>query len=154
MHAVRLFAAALLGLVLALPIAARDAGAKDAHCTAAEALVARCDQARDQIDALLAVLRDPARLPGAQRTSSILLVLSKLIRGASLKHKEAVLVQAVKNLPTSPDGALAVMEALGPQAVRAVPSIREYRATADRIRRAHINRHVLPAILPNQPVGP
>jgi len=118
---------------------------------AAEALIARRDQAQGQVDALLAALSDPKRAPGPRRASSILLVLSKLVPAATLEQKERMLVQAVKALRASPAGALAVMEALGPEAGRAVPSIREYRATADRFRRVYIDRHVLPAILPEQP---
>ncbi|MGB2821591.1 MAG: hypothetical protein WBF17_11455 [Phycisphaerae bacterium] len=123
------------------------------QAAAAEALIARRSQAQGQIDELLAAMDDPARTLGANRTSSILLVLAKLVEAATLEQKKDILMQAARNLTGSPAGALAVMEALGPQAVRAVPSIREYLAKADRFRRIHINRHVLPAILPDEPVG-
>ncbi len=121
------------------------------QAAAAEAIIARRNQAQDQVDALLAAMNDPKRAPGPTRASHVLLVLARLVPAATLKQKELMLVQAARKLASSPAGALAVMEALGPQAARAVPSIREYRATADRFRRIHINRHVLPAILPNQP---
>lgn len=124
------------------------------QAAAEEVLIARRDQAAGQIDALLAVMKDPTRRLGARRTSHILLVLSKFVGVAKLPQKESMLVLAARNLTRSPDGSLAVMQALGPQAARAVPSIREYRATVDRLRRAQIDRHVLPAILPNAPVAP
>jgi len=118
------------------------------QAAAAEALIARSSQAQGQVDALVAAMNDPARVLGSSRTSQVLLVLSKLVGKASLEQKEQVLVQAARHMVRSPDGALAVMQALGPQAARAVPGIREYRATTDRFRRIHIDRHVLPAILP------
>ena len=124
------------------------------QAAAAETLIARSGQAQGQVDALLSPMSDPARALGAGRTSQILLALSKLVGKASLEQKEQAIMLAVRHLANSPDGALAVMQALGPQAARAVPSIREYRATADRFHRIHVDRHVLPAILPAQPAEP
>jgi len=118
------------------------------QAAAAEVLAGRAEQVRGQIDPLLRVLSDPPRRLGRKRVSSMLLVLSKLAGHASDEQKEQLLDLAIGNLVRSPDGALAVLEALGPRAGRAVPAIRRYRTTADRFRRVHIDRHVLPAILP------
>lgn len=118
------------------------------QAAAAEVLVARRDQAAGQVDTLLAAANDPMRRLGAGRTSNILLVLSKLADTATPAQKQGILTLAVRDLTRSPAGALAALQALGPQALKAVPSIREYRATADYLRRTYIDRHVLPAILP------
>jgi hypothetical protein len=118
---------------------------------AAETLVARAEQAQGQVDPLLSVLTSPSRWLGRKRTSSVLLVLARLVKGATPRQKAEILKVAALRLTDAPDGALAVFQALGPEAAKAVPSIREYRSTADRFQRVYIDRHVLPAILPDEP---
>ena len=121
------------------------------QAAAAEVLIGRADQAKDQLGSLLKALHDPTRVLGSKRVSSILLVLSRLLPSATAEQRKQLLELALRNLSTSPGGALAVMEALGPEASRVVPSIREFRAAADRYRKAYIDRHVLPSILPAEP---
>jgi hypothetical protein len=122
---------------------------------AADVLIARAGQATGQIEPLMKVFEDPRVIPGRKRTSRILLALSRLARYAAPMQKERLLRLAVRHLDRAPEGALAVMEALGPDAKKVVPSIREYRATADRFHRVYIDRQVLPAILPETaPKGP
>lgn len=121
------------------------------QAAAADALIARADQTVKRIDVLLDAIAERERLAGALRTSSILQVLSQMAPYASEKQRERIMAAAVRNLQRSPDGALTAMAALGEQARPAVPSIRDYRSTADRFRRAQIDRHVLPAIQPDLP---
>lgn len=121
------------------------------QAAAAEVLVSRAEQAQGQVEPLLGVLTSPARRLGYKRTSSMLLVLSKLVPYATAEQRQQMLDLAILRVATSPDGALAVMQALGSDARRAVPAIRDYRKAADRFRRVHIDRHVLPAVLPNEP---
>ena len=122
------------------------------QAAAAETLAARAEQASAQVGPLLAVLTSPSRRLGSNRTSSILLVMARLVRFASAAQKRQVLELATMRLTTATAGALGVMKAMGPEAARAVPSIREYRATTDRFRRVYIDRHVLPAILPGESI--
>jgi len=118
---------------------------------AAETLSARAAQAAGQIEPLLAVLTSPARWLGDNRTSCILTVLAKLVPLAAPSQKASMVKVATLRLRNSPDGALALLEALGPDAASAVPAIKEYRGSADRFRKAYIDRHVLPAIQPAVP---
>jgi len=115
---------------------------------AAETLSARAAQAAGQIEPLLAVLTSPAHRLGDNRTSCILTVLAKLVPLAAPSQKASMVEAATLRLRNSPDGALALLEALGPDAASAVPAIKEYRGSADRFRKAYIDRHVLPAIQP------
>jgi hypothetical protein len=115
---------------------------------AAETLSTRAAQAAGHIDPLLAVLTSPARRLGDNRTSCILTVLAKLAPLAAPSQKASMVDVATLRLRTSPDGALALLEALGPDAASAVPAIKEYRGSADRFQKAYIDRHVLPAIQP------
>ena len=117
---------------------------------AADVLVARAEQATAQIEPLLAAFEIRRVGSWSKRASNMLLVLSGLVKYAAPVQKQRILSLAVRKLAGSPKGALAVMEAMGPEAQRAVPSIREFRATADRFQRAYIDRHVLPAILPEE----
>jgi hypothetical protein len=121
------------------------------QAAAADALIARSDQIRAEVAALLGVLTSPARRLGSKRTSSMLRVLARLIDYATEKEKAQLLRLARLRLRTSSDGALAVLEAMGSAAAPAVPDIRDYRDVADRSRRNYIDRHVLPAILPTDP---
>ncbi len=121
------------------------------QAAAADALIARANQAAKKIDTLLDAIAERDRRAGDSRTSSILQVLSQMTPYASPKQRERIMAAAVKNLHRSPDGALTALAALGEQARPAVPAIGEYRATADRFRRAQIDRHVLPAIQPDLP---
>ncbi len=116
------------------------------QAAAADVLIGRAEQAAGRIDALLARFDNPTVLPGRKRTSHILRVLAKLLPETSDPRKARLLELAKENLRRSPDGALAVMEALGPDAAEALSAIREYRDGADRFRRVYIDRHVLPAI--------
>lgn len=118
---------------------------------AAEALSARAKQAAGQVEPLLAVLTSPSRRLGSNRTSCILTVLAKLVDFAAPSQKASMVEVATLRLRTSPDGALALLEALGPDAASAVPTINDYRSSADRSQKAYIDRHVLPAIQPAEP---
>lgn len=116
---------------------------------AAEALSARAPQAAAQVDVLLGVLNSPARRLGPNRTSCILTVLSRLATLAAPSQRGPMLEIAVRRLRTSPEGALALLKALGPDAASALPAIRDYREAADRDQRTYIDLHVLPAIEPD-----
>lgn len=118
---------------------------------AAEALSARAEQGARQIEPLLAVLTSPSRRLGSNRTNCILTVLSKLVAYARPSQKASMVDLAALRLQTSPDGALSLLEALGPGAASAIPAIKEYRSSADRFQKAYIDLHVLPAIQPNEP---
>jgi len=118
---------------------------------AAEALSARAAQAARQGEPLLAVLTSPSRRLGNNRTSCILTVLSNLVAYATASQKARMVEVAALRLRTAPDGALALLEALGPDAASAVPGINEYRSSADRFQKAYIDRHVLPAIQTTAP---
>lgn len=118
---------------------------------AAETLSARAAQAAGQIEPLLSVLTSPARRLGDNRTSCILTVLAKLVPLAAPSQTASMVEVATLRLRTSPDGALALLEALGPDAASAVPAIKEYHGSADRFQKAYIDRHVLPAIQPAVP---
>jgi len=118
---------------------------------AAEALIARAKQAAGQVEPLLAVLTSPSRRLGSNRTSCILRVLAKLADLAAPGQKAKMVKIATLRLRTSPDGALALLEALGPDAASALEAINEYRSSADRFQKAYIDRHVLPAIQPAEP---
>jgi hypothetical protein len=118
---------------------------------AAETLSARAAQAAGQIDPLLAVLASPARRLGDNRTSCILTVLARLVPLAAPSQKAGMVESASLRLRTSPDGALALLEALGPDAASAVPAIKEYHGSADRFQKAYIDRHVLPSIQQTNP---
>lgn len=123
------------------------------QAAAAEVLVGRGSQAAAQIGPLIKVFSRQRR-PGAKRSSSILQVLAGLLDYATAEQRKEILVLAVRNLQASPDGAMAAMAALGGDARRVVPSIREYRAAADHFQRVYIDRHVLPAIrVPARPPG-
>ncbi|MCD6304360.1 MAG: hypothetical protein J7M21_05290 [Planctomycetes bacterium] len=127
----------------------RDRGAV-VQAAAEEVLLARADQAAGQIGPLLGCLTSPSRRLGAHRTSHILTVLASLIGNATADQRAELLDLATRRLATSPDGALAVMRALGPAAAKALPAIRQYRASADRFRREYIDSHVLPAIVTDE----
>jgi len=121
---------------------------------AAEALCARAPQAAGQIEPLLAVLNSPARRLGSHRTDCILSVLARLAPLAAASQKAPMLDVAVRRLRSSPNGALALLEALGPDAADALDAIKDYRESADRFQKAYIDRHVLPAIEPEEaPAG-
>ena len=121
------------------------------QAAAAAALIARADQAAGQTGLLIRVLTDPARRLGNQRTSHILEVLAALVAHASEEQKELLLRLAKLRLAGSPEGALAVLQALGQGAASAAPAVREFRKQADRFLRSRIDRFVLPAIVPPEP---
>jgi hypothetical protein len=137
-------------IVPAMVTALTEDRAVFAKPTPAEVLCTRADQAKDQLAPLLEAMNSSARRLGEKRTSDMLLVVSKLLKFATPPQKEGILKLAMLRLSTSPAGALAILEAMGPDAAKAVPSIREYRASADRFMRAYIDRHVLPSILPHE----
>ncbi|HAU38172.1 MAG TPA: hypothetical protein DCX07_10720 [Phycisphaerales bacterium] len=115
---------------------------------AAEALAARADQADASIDPLLEALAT-AR-PGTQRIDAILTALSHLAPRATDAQKDRMLTAAVDKLLRAPRGALLALKALGPRAAGAAEAVRAFRDQADRFERQLIDRHVLPAILPEK----
>jgi len=121
------------------------------QAAAAKVLVGRADQASGQVGLLLRTLTDPSRRLGRKRTSYILRVQAALVKGASAEQKQLLLRLAELRLTTSPDGALSLIQALGPDAAPAAPAVRQYRAAADRFVRDRIDHFVLPAILPRAP---
>jgi hypothetical protein len=126
------------------------------HRAAADALINHADQAAQTIELLLKVLRTREPKPGPKRTESILLTLSHLVlENPRLDRtmKQQLLNVAVDELDFAPEGALKLLESLGPFGKPAVAAIKEYRDTkADLYMRQMINRHVLMAIDP-QAVG-
>jgi hypothetical protein len=122
------------------------------QAAAAEVLVARADQAVNQVEPLLAPFERAALRPGSKRGSSILTVVARLAGEAADAQKKRILAVAIRRLDPPPrgvisaPGALAVLVALGPAAAEALPAVRKYRASADRIQGSYIDRTVIPAI--------
>ena len=120
---------------------------------ASETLIARADDAKVTIPLLLKALKatPDGKKPGPKRTRSLLTTASYLIGPSTpADQKMALLNVARDRLTYAPQGALRVLEALGPFARPAVEEIKAYRDTqADRFTRQYIDRHVLQAIDPN-----
>jgi|GEM_PF-1911749 len=114
---------------------------------AAKALAAHSRHAAWAAEPLLKVLATPR--PGPRRTGSILTALGYLVPHADEARQEKMLAAAMDKMLVAPRGALTLMKALGPTAQVAVGMIRAYRKGADQLDRVYIDRHVLPAILPN-----
>ena len=120
---------------------------------ASETLIARADDAKVTIPLLLKALQvtPDGKKPGPKRTRSLLTTASYLIGPSTpADQKMALLNVARARLTYAPQGALRVLEALGPFARPAIEEIKKYRDTqADRFTRQYIDRHVLQAIDPN-----
>ena len=122
------------------------------QAAAADVLVARIDQAVNQVEPLLAPFERASLRPGSKRGDSLLTVVAKLVGQASEAQRKRILAVAVRRLDPpaggtiSPNGALAALQALGPAAREALPTIRKYQASADRLQRSRIERTVIPAI--------
>lgn len=111
---------------------------------AAEALGTRAQAAEGTIDALLGAFR--TRIPGPKRTNSLLKALSHLADYADERQVRRMLEVAGEKLSYAPEGALELIEALGPVAAPLTDEVLRYRASADRVLRHFIDRRVLPSI--------
>jgi hypothetical protein len=122
------------------------------HRAASDALINHADQATQTVDLLADVFRTREPKPGPKRTESILVTLSHLVlENPRLDRvtKQKLLNLGMEKLDFAPQGALTLLEALGPFAKPAVPAIKAYRDNkADLYTRRMINRHTLMAIDP------
>lgn len=122
------------------------------HRAASDALINHADQAAQTVTLLLNVLNTREPKPGPKRTGSILQTLSFLVlENPRLDRdtRQRLLQEATENLNFAPEGALKLLESLGPFAKPAVPEIKEFRDTkADFDLRRKIDRYVLMAIDP------
>lgn len=124
-------------------ILVRDRGVV-VQSAAADAIATRAEAASVTIDTLLGAFR--TRIPGPKRTDSILQALSCLVDYADERQVRKMLEIASGKIAYAPQGALELLEALGPVAAAATEDVLTYRSQADRVRRRFIDRKVLPSI--------
>ncbi|MGC9455055.1 MAG: hypothetical protein ACP5HU_09345 [Phycisphaerae bacterium] len=110
----------------------------------ADAIATRTPAAAETIDTLLGAFR--TRIPGPKRTDSILQALANLVDYADERQIRRMVEIASGKIAYAPQGALELLEALGPVAAPAIEEIVRYRTSADRVTRRFIDRQVLPAI--------
>ncbi|MFO7909134.1 MAG: hypothetical protein R6U42_03730 [Halomonas sp.] len=124
-------------------ILVRDRGVV-VQSAAADAIATRAEAAAETIDTLLSAFR--TRIPGPKRTDSILQALARLVDYADERQMRQMLEIASGKIAYAPQGALELLEALGPIAAPATDDVLRYRSEADRVRRRFIDRKVLPSI--------